>query len=76
MSTIQAQITEIARKYPSEGLTALNQYLTEDLLKESFRQLKKKAAAGVDGKDYAAYEQEIEQRLPGLVAEIKTGSSG
>ena len=74
MSTIQAQITEIARKYPNEGLTALNQYLTEDLLKESFRQLKKKAAAGVDGKDYAAYEQEIEQRLPGLVAEIKTGS--
>ena len=74
MSTIQAQITEIARKYPDEGLTALNQYLTEDLLKESFRQLKKKAAAGVDGKDYAAYEQEIEQRLPGLVAEIKTGS--
>lgn len=74
MSTIQAQITEIARKYPGEGLTTLNHYLTEDLLTESFRQLKKKAAAGVDGKSYAAYELEIEQRLPGLVAEIKTGS--
>ena len=74
MSTIQAQIAEIARKHPNEGLTSLNQYLTKDALAEAFRHLKKTAAAGVDGKDYAAYEQEITQRLPGLIEEIKAGS--
>ena len=55
MSTIQTQIAEIARKHPDEGLTSLNQYLTADWLKESHRQLRKRAAAGIDGKTTEAY---------------------
>lgn len=73
MSTIQTQIAEIARKHPNEGLTSLNQYLTADWLKESHRQLRKRAAAGIDGKTTEAYGRELEQRLPELIAEIKTG---
>jgi RNA-directed DNA polymerase len=73
VSTIQAQIAEIARKYPNEGLTTLNQYLTADLLRESHRKLRKKAATGIDGKTAEAYGQELEKRLPGLIEEIKTG---
>jgi RNA-directed DNA polymerase len=73
VSTIQAQITEIARKHPGEGLTSLNKYLTEDLLRESHRKLRKKAATGVDGKTVDEYGEELEGRLPGLIEEIKTG---
>jgi len=73
VSTIQAQIAEIARKHPNEGLTSLNPYLTEAWLRESYGQLRKRAAAGVDGKTTAAYGQELEKRLPGLMTEIKTG---
>jgi hypothetical protein len=32
VSTIQAEIAEIARKHPQEALTSLNPYLTADLL--------------------------------------------
>ena len=73
MSTIQTQITEIARKHPNEALTSLNQYLTEDWMHESYRKLRKRAAAGVDGRTTEAYGQELEMRLPGLIEEIKTG---
>lgn len=74
MSTIQAQIAEIAQKHPDKGLTSLNQYLTVDLLRESHRQLRREAATGVDGKSKDEYGQDIERRLPELIAEIKTGS--
>jgi RNA-directed DNA polymerase len=73
VSTIQTTITEIARKHPNEGLTSLNRYLTEDLLRESHGRLRKKAAPGVDGKTVDAYGLELEKRLPELVSEIKTG---
>lgn len=73
MSTIQAVITEIAQKHLNEGLTSLNRYLTEDLLRESYGRLRKKAAPGVDGKTVEAYGLELEKRLPDLITEIKTG---
>ncbi len=74
MSTIQAQITEIARKRPHEALTSLNPYLTADLIRESCRKLRKKAAVGVDGKTAEEYGKELEERLPQLIEEIKGGS--
>ena len=73
MSTIQTQIAEIAQKYPNEALTSLNQYLTEEWMQESYRQLRKRAALGVDGRTTAEYGQGLEMRLPELIAEIKTG---
>lgn len=74
MSTIQAQIAEIAQKHPKEALTSLNKYLTADLIRESCRKLRKTAAAGVDGKTVEEYEKELEGRLPQLIEEIKGGS--
>ncbi|MFH0823533.1 MAG: group II intron reverse transcriptase/maturase [Pseudomonadota bacterium] len=74
MSTIQAQITEIARKHPNVVLTSLNQYLTADLMRESCRKLRKTAAVGVDGKTAEEYGKELEERLPKLIEEIKGGS--
>ena len=74
MSTIQAQITEIARKYPQGALTSLNQYLTADLMRESCRKLRTTAAVGVDGKTAEEYGKGLEERLPRLIEEIKSGS--
>ena len=74
MSTIQAQITEIARKHPKVALTSLNQYLTADLIRESCWKLRKTAAVGVDGKTAEEYGKELEARLPQLIKEIKGGS--
>ncbi len=73
VSTIQTQIAEIARKHPHDGLTSLNQYLTEEWMRESYRQLRKRAAAGVDGKTTEVYGNELEARVTELIAEIKTG---
>jgi RNA-directed DNA polymerase len=55
-------------------LTSLNQYLTADLIRESCRKLRKKAAVGVDGKTAEEYGKELEERLPQLIEEIKGGS--
>lgn len=74
VSTIQAQIAEIARKHPKVALTSLNQYLTADLMRESCRKLRKTAAVGVDGKTVEEYGKELEERLPQLIEEIKGGS--
>jgi RNA-directed DNA polymerase len=74
VSTIRAQIAEIARKHPQEALTSLNQHLTADLLRESCWKLRKTAAAGVDGKTVEEYGKELEKRLPQLIEEIKGGS--
>ena len=42
-------------------------------MQESFRQLRKRAAPGVDGKTTEKYGQGMETRLPELIVEIKTG---
>ena len=73
VSTIQARIAEVAQRHPKEALTTLHHHLTEDLLRESCRRLRRNAAAGVDDKDVATYERELEKRLPELLTEINTG---
>lgn len=73
VSTIQARIAEVAQRHPTGALTTLHHYLTADLLREACRRLRKNAAAGVDEKDVATYERELEKRLPDLVTEIKNG---
>lgn len=55
------------------ALTSLNQYLTADLIRESCRKLRKRAAVGVDGKTAEEYGKELEERLPQLIEEIKSG---
>ena len=48
--------------------------LKADLLRESFYELKRKAAPGVDGVTWHEYEQKLEERLPQLEHELHTGS--
>jgi group II intron reverse transcriptase/maturase len=73
MTTIQETIAEIGRKHPKESLTALNHYLTAELLREAYRKLRKDAAPGIDGNTTRQYGVGLEDRLPGLIDEIKSG---
>jgi group II intron reverse transcriptase/maturase len=74
VSTVQERIAEMAKRYPERGLTSLNRYLTEDWIREAFRRIRKDAVAGCDGVDAEAYQEIIEERLPKLVNEAKSGS--
>ena len=52
----------------------LFQFLKVDLLRKSFYELKRKAAAGLDGKTWYDYKQTLEERLPELERELHIGS--
>ena len=49
-------------------------FLKVDLLRTSFYELKRKAAPGMDGVTWQAYEQTLEERLPELERELHIGS--
>lgn len=52
----------------------LFQYLKADLLRESFYELKRNVAAGLDGVTWREYERKLEARLPELERELHVGS--
>ena len=52
----------------------LFQFLKVDLLRESFYELKRKAAPGLDGVTWHEYERTLEERLPELERELHIGS--
>ncbi len=54
--------------------TALLHHITEELLRQSFYELKRKAKPGIDGVTWQDYEKQLEERLPKLHAEIHKGS--
>ncbi len=63
-----------AREDKACCFTALLHHITPELLRESFYELNRKAAAGIDGQSWEAYEQQLEERLPKLHEEIHKGS--
>lgn len=52
----------------------LYSFLKVDLLRESFYELKRKAAPGLDGVTWHKYERKLEGRLPELERELQVGS--
>lgn len=78
-----------SREFASNGLARVRQkaeadktlrfnnlfhFLQVELLRESFYQLKRAAAAGVDGVTWHEYELKLETRLPELERELHIGS--
>lgn len=49
-------------------------YLRTDLLRQSFSELKRNAAAGLDGVTWYEYERTLEDRLPDLERQLHAGS--
>jgi len=64
----------MAKRYPERGLTSLNKYLDEEWLRAAFKQLRKSAAAGIDGISAREYEKDLDERLSDLLNRAKSGS--
>ena len=66
-------VREAARKGRDVRFTALMHHITPGMLAESFRHLKRSAAAGVDGVTWRDYEVGLEGRVEALWASIQSG---
>jgi group II intron reverse transcriptase/maturase len=67
-------VREVARKEKRTRFTALLHHVTIDLLRESYRGLKRDAAPGVDGVTWTEYETGLEGRLAALHSRIQRGT--
>ena len=73
MSTVGLQIAERARKYKGEALHNLHHFIDCAMLNESYEQLNKQSAKGVDGITWQQYGEGLRERLPALLEEFKSG---
>lgn len=71
MSTELTRLSELAKDKGRQFL-AIAHLLTPELMQESFRELRKKASAGVDGVTYEDYVQEAEENIRGLHERIRS----
>lgn len=67
-------VREMARRKKTERFTALLHHVTNDLLRDSYHALKRKAAPGVDGVTWEQYGTDLEARLADLHRRIHQGS--
>lgn len=66
-------VREVARKGRDVRFTALMHHITPDLLAESFLDLKRSAAAGVDGVTWREYENGLEDKIVALWDAVQSG---
>lgn len=71
MRTTLQGISNKARSNPKHRFRDLYRVLDEDALIESFKQLKKKKAAGVDRVTVEEYEKELEKNVTDAVKQLK-----
>jgi len=69
-----AGVRKAARENKELKFTALLHHVTVDLLRESFRSLKRKAAPGVDGMTWLEYETGLEGRITDLHRRVHRGA--
>src|SRR5258708_10106747 len=69
-----AGVRKAAREHKEMKFTALLHHATVDLLRGSFGSLKRKAAPGVDGVTWQAYEAGLEGRLADLHSRLHPGA--
>jgi group II intron reverse transcriptase/maturase len=73
MSPKLQRIADMARQRPQMTFTSLNQLLCPELLREAFQRLRKDGAAGVDGRTWREYAGVLEERIPVLLGQAKSG---
>ena len=71
MTTELMSLTLRAREDPKCKFISLAHLLTEDFLKECFRELKRDKASGIDGVTVQEYGVNLEENLKGLVERLK-----
>jgi len=74
MSTQLDQIIEKARTHPKECFTALAHLLTPEFLKETWRQLNRRGASGIDGETTKEFERDLDRRVQDLCERLKQGT--
>ena len=67
-------VRKAAKERKQERFTSLLHHLNVDLLRDSFRSLKRKAAPGVDGMTWQEYETGLEDRLFDLHSRVHRGT--
>ena len=68
------RIRQFVQREPRERLTTLLHHVTVDALRWAFFELKKDAAAGVDGTTWRMYEEGLEGRLADLHDRVHSGA--
>ena len=66
-------VREAARRDKKQKFTALLHHVTNDLLRDSYYSLKRKAAPGVDGVTWEQYGEGLEERVQDLHDQIHRG---
>lgn len=73
-STGLVAVRRAAQRNKQKQFTALLHHITIDLLRQSYSELKRKAAPGIDGMTWAVYGENLDERLTGLHERIHMGS--
>jgi len=69
-----AGVRKAARENKEIKFTSLLHHVSVDLLRESYRSLKRKAALGVDGVTWQEYESGLEDRITDLHSRVHRGA--
>jgi RNA-directed DNA polymerase len=72
-STQLLKITAKAKQDPKTRFTSLAHILTPDFLLETWRQLNRKGASGIDGETIEAFETNLEERIQSLWRRLRAG---
>jgi len=67
------RIRKAARKDKSLRFTSLIHHITVDLLRDSYKSLKRDAAPGIDDVTWKQYGEKLEERLPHLHERVQSG---
>lgn len=72
LSTKLNRLSEIARQEPKVKFTSLAHLLDEEFLKESYRELNRYAAVGIDRVSYETYGRDLDNNIADLVERLKS----
>ena len=72
MSTKLNRLSEIARQDPRVKFTSLAHLLDAECLKESYRELNRNAASGIDRVSYVEYGKNLDENIAELVERLKS----
>ena len=74
MSTQLDQIAKKAKSNPRVRFTSLAHLLTPEFLKETWKQMNRRGASGIDGETTKEFEQDLDTRVQELWERLKRGA--
>ena len=73
MSTLLLKIAAKAKQDPKTRFTSLAHVLTPEFLRDTWRQLNRQGASGIDGETIGAFETNLEERIQNLWQRLRAG---